>query len=54
MIVSLVFMHVLLSKLAVVQLSVKAVSGKKLLMISLLNDVSVLHHEDQIRFADGG
>ncbi len=41
-------------KLAVVHIGVKAVFPEEFLMFSLLNDASVIHDQDHIRFPDGG
>ena len=41
-------------ELAVVELGVKAVSGQKLVVGALLDDLAVLHHQDDVRLADGG
>jgi hypothetical protein len=39
-------------KLAVVKLGIEAVEGHKLLMVTLLHDVAVLHAEDKVRISD--
>lgn len=40
-------------KLAVIQHGIKPVLVKQLLMITLLNDISVLHNENYVCFANG-
>ena len=42
------------SKLAVVEICVETVPGKELLVVSLFDDVTVFHDEDNVRFANGG
>ena len=43
-----------MGKLAVVQLLVESTPGEKFIMSSLLHDLTVTHHQDHIRFTDGG
>jgi hypothetical protein len=40
-------------ELAVVELGVKAVAGQQLVVLALLDDVAVAHHQDQVGVADG-
>ena len=41
-------------ELAVVQPGVKAILGHEAVVVPLLHDVSVPHHQDHIRLPDGG
>ena len=44
----------LLSELLAVQVVVIALAPQQLLMLALLHDVAVFHHQDHVRLADGG
>ena len=43
-----------MGKLALVQLGIEAALPEKGLVVSLLNDVAILHDEDHVRLPDGG
>ena len=41
-------------ELAIVQLGIEPVARQQLLVLALLHDVALIHHQDQVRVADGG
>ena len=47
-------MHLRLIKLAVVKICVEAFLCKQLFMAALLDNVTILHNQDQICVPDGG